>query len=302
MECKPSISAINILNAGPVNTVEFAEPAYATANPSHLITGSNNNTVVEIWNINTRTRSHSLSFEQSQANVAEQLFNVLQYCPKSDLLFISCPARSSLFIAHFHDVSKAPVAFFDFLVEYPLSQPVLSLSIHMKDRESVSLFCMHPKSVDFYRENLKSIYDAEVVVNLAFHSSFIPSLLTSPRSLDLKIATTDDQYLMSPASSRLLSPKSISSANPLAASGSMPTFLKKTGSTVIEDVSVSSPVSDSRRTEGKTVVDYAIKSGYSMESNKDLVGLIRSLFEEQSKSVLYYFQQRQHLFIYLTLF
>ncbi|DBB06573.1 hypothetical protein WJX77_011875 [Trebouxia sp. C0004] len=121
---------------------------------SVLLTGSADNSLIKLWYVADHIECLQTVQFHSSAD-ANAIFNHVAVQPEADIVILANARQTAVYTLHFSGSGQG--LRFDYLAEFTVSHPILSITAHFKpseDPSAMNLYCVQTSGIHMYQLNL----------------------------------------------------------------------------------------------------------------------------------------------------
>ncbi|DBA67146.1 TPA: hypothetical protein ACH3X2_001468 [Trebouxia sp. C0005] len=121
---------------------------------SVLLTGSADNSLIKLWYMADHIECLQTVHFHSSAD-ANAIFNHMAVQPEADIVILANARQTAVYTLHFS--GSGQTLRFDYLAEFTVSHPILSITAHHKpseDPSAMNLYCVQTSGIHMYQLNL----------------------------------------------------------------------------------------------------------------------------------------------------
>ncbi|KAL0055405.1 hypothetical protein WJX82_000055 [Trebouxia sp. C0006] len=121
---------------------------------SVLLTGSTDNSLIKLWYVADHIECLQTVQFHSSAD-ANPIFNLMAIQPEANIVILANARQTAVYTLHFS--GSGETLRFDYLAEFTVSHPILSITAHYKpseDPSAMNLYCVQTSGIHMYQLNL----------------------------------------------------------------------------------------------------------------------------------------------------
>ncbi len=121
---------------------------------SVLLTGSTDNSLIKLWHVADHIDCLQTVQFHSSAD-ANAIFNLMAIQPEANIVILANARQTAVYTLHFS--GSGQTLRFDYLAEFTVSHPILSITAHHKpseDPSAMNLYCVQTSGIHMYQLNL----------------------------------------------------------------------------------------------------------------------------------------------------
>jgi hypothetical protein len=121
---------------------------------SVLLTGSTDNSLIKLWYVADHIECLQTVQFHSSAD-ANAIFNLMAIQPEANIVILANARQTAVYTLHFS--GSGETLRFDYLAEFTVSHPILSITAHHKpseDPSAMNLYCVQTSGIHMYQLNL----------------------------------------------------------------------------------------------------------------------------------------------------